>query len=813
MRKFMQNNILSLLSTIATAAAYGLYDDCQAGFNAAQSMIKENLSEKAFKKYENKFNITNIDMLANLLKTEPEVKKEIVFFPYKVSMWDSLKSVWLAAKKDASCYVSVVPIPYYVVENDKTVFCYEGDLYPDYVQIADWQKYDETVLLPDAAYIHNAYDDRNLVTRVHPRFFTRNLKKYVDKLIYIPYYASDSRPGPAFATIAVGSLADIMVASSEIDKQAYRLAGVNFDIAVLGSPKIDRILIMGNEKPVMPATWGNLSGKKIFFLNTSVASMLNKPEFYFEKLAILFELFKERDDIALIWRPHPLTKATINSLRPNLKEAYNKIEIMINEGSFGILDETPDMGLAMALSHAYIGDGGSSLVYLYSLTGKPVFLLNFKLPAQPDYELRDELLHSDIVSWGVATQGSNEWGVCASVNALCKVKPENLTAWFVSSFPDEPNVGGLYLPPVKLDGKLLFAPALARSWAFYDINSGLWEKKPIPEETMPELDKYTAFGGGVRWMNKIIFLPGASGITAVYNMETDEFTYYGEIAQRFKNHISNLDWGFVSGCCADGNLLYIPSCQCNIITELNMETMTFNFYEVGAAKNRYRHIMNGGGTFWLTKFREHGLKPWQEGIISWDKETGNVHEYTDLPINQARINLVGSGFSCTFYSGGFVYAFPNQADAIIKINPQTGTAERLELDPYFDYFERKSSYYTWGEDTAISGVYSLTDNKATVFVPYDYSMITIDLATGKYNNRMKWRVEGIENLKAGCSRLSPTPWLEDTFLTPKDFINKVIAGDIPAYDEAQVEFYKKANVNSDGSCGVKVHEYVMNAIA
>ena len=42
--------------------------------------------------------------------------------------------------------------------------------------------------MPDVIYIHNAYDDWNLVTSIHPNFYSRNLKKYTEELVYIPYF-------------------------------------------------------------------------------------------------------------------------------------------------------------------------------------------------------------------------------------------------------------------------------------------------------------------------------------------------------------------------------------------------------------------------------------------------------------------------------------------------------------------------------------------------------------------------------------------------------------------------------------------------
>ncbi len=53
-----------------------------------------------------------------MIKVENEIshikiRKEIVFLPYKASMWDSLESVYLAAKEDEECDAYVIPVSYY----------------------------------------------------------------------------------------------------------------------------------------------------------------------------------------------------------------------------------------------------------------------------------------------------------------------------------------------------------------------------------------------------------------------------------------------------------------------------------------------------------------------------------------------------------------------------------------------------------------------------------------------------------------------------------------------------------------------------
>ena len=58
----------------------------------------------------------------------PDDKREIIFLPYKAAMWDALESVWMAACKDDTCIVHVIPIPYFDKNPDGSLgnMHYEG---------------------------------------------------------------------------------------------------------------------------------------------------------------------------------------------------------------------------------------------------------------------------------------------------------------------------------------------------------------------------------------------------------------------------------------------------------------------------------------------------------------------------------------------------------------------------------------------------------------------------------------------------------------------------------------------------------------
>lgn len=339
----------------------------------------------------------------------PEDKKEVVFLPYKASMWDSLESIWMAARDDDSVEVYVIPIPYF----DKKPgggfgeMHYEGDQYPDYVPITFYEEYLISERKPDIVYIHNPYDDWNYVTSIHPAFYARELKKYVEELVYVPYFIlPEVEPCNQWAVDNIKHFvmnpgviySDKVIVQSEKMKQIYvneylkfakenGLQGKHIDrefqekrILGLGSPKIDKVLRTKKEDVEIPEEWLKIiqkpdgSWKKTVFYNTSVTTFLQNREKMLDKIEDVLRVFYEkREDITLLWRPHPLIQNTIKSMHPALWERYKQIEESYIEENWGIYDDTADMNRAIVLSDAYYGDW-SSIVQLYEKTEKPIMI-------------------------------------------------------------------------------------------------------------------------------------------------------------------------------------------------------------------------------------------------------------------------------------------------------------------------------------------------------------------------------------------------------------------------------------------------------
>lgn len=342
------------------------------------------------------------------VKSIPE-KIEVVFLPYKASMWDSLESIWQAADEDKSCDAFVIPIPYYDKNPDGSLkeVHYEAEEYPAYVQITHYNDYDFKQHHPDMIFIHNPYDECNFVTSVHPFFYSSNLIQFTDLLVYIPYYILHEilpedkvavKNIQHFCTVPGVFNADKVIVQSESMRRVYinvltdATSGLGKNRAYwekriygLGSPKMDKAVNTKRNKLQVPEEWMRIIQKpdgklkNIILYNTGVDALIKQSDRMLEKIKNVLQIFKEsQNEVVLLWRPHPLVKATIKSMRPALWTEYKLIEEKYRNEGWGIFDESSDMNRALAISNAYYGDN-SSLVRLFLNTGRLVMIQNVEI--------------------------------------------------------------------------------------------------------------------------------------------------------------------------------------------------------------------------------------------------------------------------------------------------------------------------------------------------------------------------------------------------------------------------------------------------
>lgn len=383
-----------------------------AGGNKVESLVEN--SEEVIELYseaaEYVYQISTVDsakdagsLWAKLRETLVEInlwfdsnynKLEVVFLPYKSSMWDSLESIYDACCEDEDCDVKLVPIPYYNVNPDLTAgdMVYEVEYFTGMRGFCRYDRYRMQDRLPDVVFIHNPYDDHNRVTCIEPTYFSRKIIKYTDHLVYIPYKVSNKQVKDHFCTTEGVKNAWRVYCQSDINREVYIKYNNPEKIRAFGSPKIDAVIKLDSNKPELPDEWKErLAGRKVFFLNTDLRAVMNWPNELINFVNLVIDIMERREDIAVIWRPHPLVVETILSMNRGLLPYYTGLLQRFHLCKNGIYDEQPTPQLAMAYSDAYIG-GISSMIALFGVLGKPIYyqMCLSEIQTTDKYNLLDE---------------------------------------------------------------------------------------------------------------------------------------------------------------------------------------------------------------------------------------------------------------------------------------------------------------------------------------------------------------------------------------------------------------------------------------
>ncbi len=123
-------------------------------------------------------------------------RKTVLFLPVLAKDWNSLQSLWQKHVKDELCDVYVVPLPYYYKDYDGSPrkMCCDAEEFSEDVNALDYNlltpEYLE-MLHPEEIIIQNPYDSWNPAISVPEMFYTEQIRKYTDELIYVPPFTLD----------------------------------------------------------------------------------------------------------------------------------------------------------------------------------------------------------------------------------------------------------------------------------------------------------------------------------------------------------------------------------------------------------------------------------------------------------------------------------------------------------------------------------------------------------------------------------------------------------------------------------------------
>lgn len=277
----------------------------------------------------------------------------IGFLPYKRSMWNSMASVYEECRK-AGAVAHILPLPYYLMPEKKIIV--EQRLFRDALNIEYLTKINFDYLV-----IHYPYDGNNRVTSMLPKHYTAQLRNY-GKVIFIPYSCTSG----IFTRLHAG-LANIDYAflRSEEECEAFIAEWAKHGVDFSGR-------VFGYGSPKMDAMQKCSCGSATLVIN-SLAPYLSAPFVKIDayQTVITHEIERGRK---VIFRPHPLLRQTIKSMRPDTAEAYSKFIKWCNEQENVIVDETENLEHALEQADYLISDP-SSVLEMWQSTGREYTVL------------------------------------------------------------------------------------------------------------------------------------------------------------------------------------------------------------------------------------------------------------------------------------------------------------------------------------------------------------------------------------------------------------------------------------------------------
>ena len=633
-------------------------------FAEQEAYVRENVSAYPFEYKFNQKDIEPEERLTSSLaqeraggilnydnRVQVQIQREVLILPYRASSWKNIEAVWRQERADKTCHVTVILPPYY----EKNAFGKMGEMHdesgllPDYVEVTPYDAYDFEHMLPDVIYTQNPYDECNYTTSVHPFFYARNLRKYTDKLVYIPWFTMRdvnvdngkvNQTMKYFCTVPGVVLADEVWLPSKSAKEAYVRKLTAF--AGEDTKRVWEDKIHVHEVPVcssdysnifekLPITWkqiiqpGNTIRKQIILYDISSASFVQGRECALQKLKETLEFFEgKRDTVALIWRRNMVTEDVLSALEPEIYKQYQEMVAEYKKAAWGIFDENLSYRQEVELADAYYGDAGYVSRYMETLE-KPVLLQKIGIFRNVDGQPLVQMIKNEAGKYpyhirAYAILDDTMYFIPDEMNLLCTMQLEDGMVTILSSMPEEKiNQTGLSLKLECYDGKIIVTPYMAKTIWSYDIQSGRWQKIGIRNE-----EQECKFVSSVIYRDKLYLIPALYKYIVRVNLKTYSVAYLEHIYAEYAALSSEEACRFACNYARCRDVLYIAEQQTNLMLRFELATEKYTWLQIG-----------NPGQIWLASAWDgiyfYFVPLTQDRLLRWDGNDEYV-EY-NLPEN------------------------------------------------------------------------------------------------------------------------------------------------------------------------------------
>lgn len=737
-----------------------------------------------------------------LKKIEKSVKEdiqnsayEILFLPYKASMWDAFDSVYRAAKEDKDCHVTVMPVPYYNTNHkDKQIeMHYEGNQLPEDVPVEDYKSYSLEEAYPDVIFIHNPYDQCNYVTQLPEKYFSSTLVQYTDHLVYIPYFITrgDSIKKDYCIMPAVKNAWRTFVQSESVRKCYIKYGADSNRIVAMGSPKFDMVIKSQENLPEVPENWYRVfRGRKVFLLNTHLTAIINEAEKMIDKLHKIFKLFEQEKEAALLWRPHPLSIETAKAMNPQILGKYLKIIDEFKTLDNGVYDDTSNLHRAIAVSDAYIGDW-SSVATLYGITGKPMYIMSINADTNIEESEKEKEEREKPLSFSCAAELDGYlWAPGDEINGLFRICERTGESHFVTAFMEEkPNKYLLYRRVVAFGRKLFFVPWMAEFIAEYNVDT-----KEMRYFTLyDQYEKGTSqFAECLVRGNKLYMFPTRVKDVICLNMENGELQQCKWDFSVLPAEIINLKYTVFLNAVSVKDKIYLSCLRKNVLVKLNLEDFRSEAIWIPHCKEGFVDVANEGNLIYLMSA--------SGDVFSYSTLTDKVELFWSN--KEKRADGLNPYYKMLVYKG-FLWLLAGYNEHICRINISTHETDKIEEFPDGFFITKENPGippYKWFNGEVKNGILKLYPRRASMLLNWKNSQEDVKGIKIKMPEDGSWnQYEFLWNQNGFLYHEINTSFCH--------FLNFILRGN-DKFKKLRQEYFRGLQCHVDGHCGGDIWEYI-----
>ena len=334
--------------------------------------------------------------ISEAIDSEIVNRRSVLFLPVKAKHFGSMRMAYEMETATPDTDVYVMPLPYYYKEYDGS---FKDEMHIDTeefikanIPVTDYSRFDLSLLCPEKIYINSAYDEYNMAVSVDTRFYARNVKKYTEKLIYIPYFKLmefDRANYPCwynmqyYCTVPGVVMADKVYVQSENTRKAYidklnEWAG-DEQYTDIWEQKID----VYNEscEEHSEDELRDEGSKKTIVWFVSAGSLAEFGDRYIEKAYRNLDVFAlSKDKLKVLLISEPFLDEMIKTYSDELYKKWTGFIDEFNRSDIGeVVSQVEDQSVeALLNANAYYGDP-SYICKDFILMKKPVMLQNVEV--------------------------------------------------------------------------------------------------------------------------------------------------------------------------------------------------------------------------------------------------------------------------------------------------------------------------------------------------------------------------------------------------------------------------------------------------